>query len=128
MEKYAIIKIVDENSNCPAAHLVSCERTFGRHGILFYFDTLEEANERLYYIANFTQSKDDGSPHAIWGAKTWSLFCANVARLGNINTRARTEPDGCRYYHDSDVEAWRVVPVVLGEDGEIDARETAYQN
>lgn len=128
MQNYAIIKKIDENSNCPAAHLVGCLRSFGRRGVVEYFDTLEDANREIFAIAQRSEDSDPASNPAIWTARTWSLFCANVARLGTCNLRARTEGDGCRYYHDSDVEAFQVVPVVLNEEGDdIDARETAYQ-
>ncbi len=128
MQNFAIIKKIDENSNCPAAHLVGCRQTFGRRGVVEYFDTLEDANRELFAIAQRSEDSDDSSNPAIWTARTWSLFCANVARLGTCNLRASTDGDGCRNYHDSDVEAFQVVPVVLTDDGDdIDARETAYQ-
>lgn len=127
MQNYAIIKKVDENSNCPASHLLGCKQTFGRRGIVEFFETLEDANRELFAIAQRSELDDDNSNHAIWTSRTWSLFCSNVARLGTLNLRARTEGDGCRYYHDSDVEAFRVVPIVKDERDDIDARETAFQ-
>ena len=127
MEKYAIIKKINDNANCPAAHLCGCIYTDdrARRGIVDYFDTLEEANAELFRIAQRSEDNDPASCPAIWSARTWPIFCANVARLGTGSIAARTNRNnGCRYYHDSDVEGYEVVPVIHNEDNDIDQHAT----
>lgn len=126
---YAIIKKINENAYCPAAHLCGCTYTNerARRGIVDIFDSLEEANNELFAIALRSEDSDPASCPALWAARSWSLFCANVARLGTGDTRARSY-DGRRYYHDSDVEAFEVVPVVIDDEGNIDRRATLFND
>ena len=130
MKKYAIIKKINDNANCPAAHLCGCIYTDdrARRGIVDYFDTLEEANAELFHIAQCSEDNDPASCPAIWSARTWSMFCANVARLGTCSTAAGTYHNGCRHYHDSDVEGYEVVPVIHNEDNDIDQHATLLYN
>lgn len=128
---FAIVKKINENANCPAAHLVGCKykRESARRGIVSYHYDIDEANAVLFALAQRSEDGDPASCPALWGARTWSLFCANVARLGTGDTAAGTYRNGCRHYHDSDVEGFEVVPVVLTDDGdEIDERATLFND
>lgn len=127
MKQYAIVKRIDNNSNCPGAYLLSCIRTQGHRGVLDIYESKEQANYCLFELAKASEEEENDSVAAIYTAKNWGLFCANVAKFGNMNTQARTNGLKCRYYHDSDVQGFAVVPVQYDVAGEIDYIDTMNQ-
>lgn len=125
-QMYVIRMFVEQNSYCPKSHLLGCDFTFGnsRYGIRRANpQPLEYANDDMYDIACH-QFEADWDAHVC--TKSWSLICANVARIARAYT-AYTDSEGCRHFHDDDVEGFDVVPVIYDEDGEIDWRATAHQ-
>lgn len=121
-KKYCIVHKVDQNSNCPAAHLVGSDHVYknGNSGIIrVKDDSLESCNNKLFEIA---AGSVDNAP-AAQSAKTWGLFAANINRLYR-QYKAFTDFEGCRHFHDDDVDGYFVKELALDDNGEPDYRET----